>query len=570
MNIEFLLDWLEKNEVKGQRRWWLTTERKSILSAIENFTSFAPVETQIPARISLIKAGILSAPLCGVCGNETKVRGSSFAEFCSQKCMVSSPLVKERRQESIKERFGEVGLSDPTITNKTKQTLIEKHGSLREATDSRLNKAKQTNVERYGEEYIFQTKHFKEKNSKTLMDRYGGHHLRNPHILEKQEITNRTRYGSSHPLQNKEIKSNQEETNRLRYGNSNAMQNHLISKKSFDASVKRYGVHHSRRHLSSDASDCFHDADQFSEIIREIGIDGFVEKTNYCRDYVIARAGDLGLIEISPSASLGEKSVADFIRELGFECLSTRKLIAPYEIDIWIPELKIGIEYCGHYWHSEAKKDSSYHLMKLDLMKPHGRLIHILEGEWVYRNRQVKDRLRSLLGVNKKIYARKTTDIPLDRATAVSFMTEHHIQGSPPIFTTAVGLMLDTKLVACMAFTKRKDVWELVRYCSVDNVVGGISKLVSVFRKSHIGSVVSFHDLRWGYSESYERAGLIKEKQSPPDYIYVKNNKFEHKFNHRKKFYSDRYDSSMTERQIMKEEGWLRLYDCGKIKYRLD
>jgi len=54
------------------------------------------------------------------------------------------------------------------------------------------------------------------------------------------------------------------------------------------------------------------------------------------------------------------------------------------EIDIYIPEYNIGIEFNGLYWHSEVYKEKNYHIDKTNYFKERGiRIIHIWEDEWV-------------------------------------------------------------------------------------------------------------------------------------------------------------------------------------------
>lgn len=62
---------------------------------------------------------------------------------------------------------------------------------------------------------------------------------------------------------------------------------------------------------------------------------------------------------------------------------NTRKIITPLELDIYLPELKIAIEYNGTYWHSSKNnKNIAYHLNKSLLCRKLGiRLIHIYEFE---------------------------------------------------------------------------------------------------------------------------------------------------------------------------------------------
>ena len=52
------------------------------------------------------------------------------------------------------------------------------------------------------------------------------------------------------------------------------------------------------------------------------------------------------------------------------------------EIDILIPDLKIGIEYNGLFWHNENRKGKTpVHLEKLEMCKNNGyNLIQIFEG----------------------------------------------------------------------------------------------------------------------------------------------------------------------------------------------
>jgi len=68
--------------------------------------------------------------------------------------------------------------------------------------------------------------------------------------------------------------------------------------------------------------------------------------------------------------SIGENEVRDFIEnELGFKTDKIR--IESKEIDIFIPEKNVGIEYDGLYWHSDNFRDKKYHLNKTLLCEEH-------------------------------------------------------------------------------------------------------------------------------------------------------------------------------------------------------
>lgn len=70
-----------------------------------------------------------------------------------------------------------------------------------------------------------------------------------------------------------------------------------------------------------------------------------------------------------------------------------------YDIDIYIPKLKIAIEYNGIYWHStNVKNNKYYHQNKTKLCYDKGiQLIHIWENEWTNNKDKIKQQLKELL-----------------------------------------------------------------------------------------------------------------------------------------------------------------------------
>ena len=68
---------------------------------------------------------------------------------------------------------------------------------------------------------------------------------------------------------------------------------------------------------------------------------------------------------------------------LGTIVLNSRRIISPLELDIFLPDLKIAVEYNGKYWHSSnIKTKTDYHLHKSLMCREKGiRLVHIYEFE---------------------------------------------------------------------------------------------------------------------------------------------------------------------------------------------
>lgn len=109
---------------------------------------------------------------------------------------------------------------------------------------------------------------------------------------------------------------------------------------------------------------------------------------------------------ITPNAGMShkEKDLVDYIKSFytGPVLENRRKIIYPNELDIFLPDLKLAIEFNGNYWHSiENGCSKDYHLKKSLLCKDKGiRLIHIYEFEDIEYQKLL---LKSLI-LGKDIY----------------------------------------------------------------------------------------------------------------------------------------------------------------------
>ena len=287
--------------------------------------------------------------------------------------------------------------------------------------------------------------------------------------------------------------------------------------------------------------------------------------------------------------SIAEDEIVSFIKdELKITNIIQRnkKLIYPYEIDIFLPDYKIGIEYDGLIWHSEKfGKDKYYHLEKLNKCNEQGiNLINIFEDEYNEHKEIVFEKIRHVLKkdeVKEKIYARKCIVKEINKNKAEIFLNNNHIQGYNPS-TVYIGAYYNNKLVAVMTFkreNKNSDKWELNRFATDINkhCVGIGGKLFSFFINTYNPSEVkSFADRRWTLDSSnnlYTKLGFEIVETLLPDYSYVTSKgKRVHKFNMRKNLLIKRYPeynltTDMTEKEMVDKLGIYRIWDCGKYKY---
>lgn len=241
--------------------------------------------------------------------------------------------------------------------------------------------------------------------------------------------------------------------------------------------------------------------------------------------------------------SFGEKDVLAFVKKYTrCEVQANVRIVPDFfvgskqihkaELDIYIPELKLAIEYNGTYFHDISLKGKGYHIGKRKACEQLGiRLISIWECDWQDdRKRPILERyLKNALGVREErtVYARNciVKDVPQD--VYREFMEANHIQGYANAKEAKCGLYTkDTnELVACMSFRilKNKDqkntpfvMWDMVRYATKCNVPGGHSKLFHhMQQRFHMDHVQSFIDRDYFNGASYLREGweLMEDDQ---------------------------------------------------------
>lgn len=281
-----------------------------------------------------------------------------------------------------------------------------------------------------------------------------------------------------------------------------------------------------------------------------------------------------------PSGSIGENQVIDYIKSIyeGPVEVHNRSVIAPLELDIYLPELNLAIEYNGDYWHSESREKRTL-LEKTELVNAKNTtLIHIFEHEWLTKSSIVKSRILAKLGKCRKIPARKCTTqlIGFPR----EFLDANHMQGAGSTTSINIGLFYDETLVAVMTFGRsryNKDFdWEMYRYATSLNttIVGGAGKLLSYFTNNFKGTIVSYADRRWGSGNLYKRLGFTFLYNTEPGYYWYKStnnilSRYKTQKHKLQVLFPELYSPEKTEKDIMTEAGYHKVNDCGNSVWGL-
>jgi hypothetical protein len=297
---------------------------------------------------------------------------------------------------------------------------------------------------------------------------------------------------------------------------------------------------------------------------------------------------------IKKQSSSDECEIFDFIKEHlpNIEIQQgNRTILKPKEIDIYIPSLNLGIEYCGLYWHNEFSpqpRDTNYHYNKmLEANKQGIRLITIFEDEWQNKQFQVKSFLKSVLNViDQKIFARKCNIQEVNQKEAKDFLEKYHIQGKT-IFKIALGLYYKDELLGLITGNvhhRQKGnnppfVLNRLVFKEGVQIVGGTSKLlkhlIDYAKIEGYQTLISWSDNRWSEGNVYGKCGFILESNLKPDYSYVvgETGTRQSKQSNKKKCLLKKGaigTMNNTERELALTMNLFRIWDCGKKRWMVD
>jgi G:T-mismatch repair DNA endonuclease (very short patch repair protein) len=440
------------------------------------------------------------------------------------------------------------------------------------------------NKDRYGVEHQAHIKEVREKTKQTNLERHGATTpAGSKEVVEKIKSTNMERYGVTCTRQHEEVEQKSKTTMLERYGVEHYTQSDEFKKYCREQNLESYGRFcHMQKHFSDETFERLNDPSWLKDAYETYGVMIVSDILEVDSTIIYDRLQKYNIELVNDNKSFMEKDVNRFVESLGFETeQSDRSLLGGKELDIIIPEKKIAIEFNGLYWHSSKFVRSNYHLDKTRQMEDAGyQLIHIFEDEWKHRNDQIRDKLKSILGVDdrEKIHARKTEIVKITDTKRISkFYDDHHIQGSArQTLTTA--LTSNDEIVAMVSFVKRTDnEYELNRYATSKRVIGGMSKLMKHAKMELVDlgvtRIVSFADKRYSMGNMYEKTGWVHEYDTQPDYQYVVNDhrvrkqKFRHK---RMAKVLEEYDPNLSELHNTEKHGIYRIYDCGLKKYSME
>lgn len=246
------------------------------------------------------------------------------------------------------------------------------------------------------------------------------------------------------------------------------------------------------------------------------------------------------------------------------------------ELDIFIPEFNLAIEYCGLRWHTEWNRPSQYYhqdkfircrMLDIDLLT-------IYSDEWQNSKDIIKSMIANKLHLTtNKIGARQCYLKEIPSKQANEFYDKNHIRGSTTSLNVSYGLFYGDQLISAMSFGKHPRGVEgivLKRFCNKlnTNVVGAASKLFK--HASQLwDEIISWSDNRYSAGNLYITLGFKFDGEIPPrpDYVNIVG---------RTKRYSNQQmqkikvgcpkDVKLSD--FLEQQNLYRIWDCGKIRWK--
>ena len=288
--------------------------------------------------------------------------------------------------------------------------------------------------------------------------------------------------------------------------------------------------------------------------------------------------GDLlGLRTLSCGCALNDNfsrasdTLGDFLTTLDIGFIkSDRREIQPRELDFWCSTKRVGIEYHGNHWHSEARRSYSDRLKdyeKYVMCRTAGiDLVQVYSDEWDLKRLIFEDMLRKRVGVISgmhRLYNLTVKGITLLEAN--QFLIVNHYLGETRAASIIMGLFRREELVGVATVRRLKDSLECTRFAMLlgTRSYHPFRKVLDYLQNEFkTGVLISFSDNRLHTGKSYSDLGFRLLSTLPPDYCYTNGKHRKHKF-------LFRVPAGTNEALAAAARGFYRLWDSGKKKWEL-
>ena len=476
--------------------------------------------------------------------------------------MLLSDELKQKRSSKAKETFlKKYGVDNPAkskeVLAKMQKTNLEKYGVEYSAqADVVKEKVKKTNLERYGVEYSFQADLVKGKIKATNLDRYGVDNPSKSDVIKSKIVkSNRKNLGVDYPMQSKEVMDKSRVTSLEKYGTEYPNQSDIVKSKIDASTLEHYGVNRVCK------------LDEFKKKVVD------TNRERYGVDYTcLIYSGKLKGNDSSYNRSFAELLDSNNIT------YEREFLLQKYSYDFKVGDTLIEINPTATHntrfspYGDKSVKDKYYHRDKSELARDSGyNVIHVFDWDDT-------DKVLNLLKHRDTVYARNCDVRVVNDIDTNKYLDMYHLQGTCRGQKIRLGLYHNNQLVSLMTFGKsrfnKNCEYELLRYCSHYNVVGGAEKLFKYFVDNYKpNSIVSYCDTSKFSGKVYDALGFkyiktnsprkhwysLKEKRHITDGLLLSQGY--------DRLFKENHGKGTSNEELILSRGYLPVYDCGQATY---
>lgn len=559
----------------------LLTSNKELLNQVQQFQTTHSIST-IAEALWLIIHSRSSQELCA-CGKPKLF--NTFNLGYRKYCSVSCNSRKQDHSNAIKAVWTDTEKLNAMLEKK-KETNIAKYGHSNPMSNTTVqDKVKSTNLSKYGVEFPLESSAVQDKIKETLLERYNV-----DCTFKSKEIQQKA---STTFWKNHKSASDKMEIARAafiqQYG-TNPFAVPAIKDKIKQTMKDRFGVQHfNMLHLPANIIDILENKSKFIEEVSGLTISEAAEKLTVDPSTIAKRAFTYGCKDVFAKSSRSslEYKLKNFLIQHGlkenddFIC-SDRSVLNGKELDFYFPKIRAAVEVGSVFWHSEisAGRKVAYHYDKWKNCQAAG--IDLYQY-WDFELKNSWDVVASkILYLFKQhttvVGARKLSVKPVSLDDERKFLNKNHIQGSTNDRSITVGAYYNNALVGIMLLANRPHGIEIVRYASntTASYPGLFSKLLKhalMFVEQSSIDIFSFSDNRHSAGNVYSKSGFTAVKHSEPMYHYTKDyHSLESKKKYNKQKIATKFNVDITDKtewQLMQELGYDRIWDAGKILWKL-
>lgn len=345
---------------------------------------------------------------CHTCNKQLKFISitKGYQHYCNAKCELADPEITKKARITYKLRTGyDHNMLNPESKERVKNTTIEHYGAIGFGSDELANKILDT----YNKEHntnitscnmiVHEDKILEQKRIETRIKNNNGSYMTDEHKEKliassssietiKKRVNNRfKKYGDKYMSDEAYEKLKNSPITTYSYANMLEFNNNSICVCHCNKCNRDYKIHLMTLRTRKYANQ---------------------EPCTYCNP-------------LEKQYSIAEKELYDYIKSIynGLVIENDRMALSGKEIDIYLPELKLGFEYDGTYWHADPRFYNS-----TDIIDTNGKtaqeiwkkdkdkeilaeslgiyIIRIPEYDWVYDNENIKTMVKEIIDLLKK------------------------------------------------------------------------------------------------------------------------------------------------------------------------